>query len=178
MRCGHLTYDTWIWLEITSLSSTASVLNECKKIYAKESLNVHNVKILSNFFSNVFSLFMPFYWEWKLALGILSDFPGIRSLSGLNDLNSLNDLSGLNDLNSLISSKNLLSMMIPLTWQKNYLSLSLIVEWTIKNPLSYGLFATLAVGGCGGHGWYFQPNPKVISQMSASYKCTDSVFIT
>ena len=47
-----------------------------------------------------------------------------------------------------------------------------------KNPLFYGLFATLAVGGCGGHGWYFQPNPKVISQMSASYECTDSVFIT
>ena len=25
MRCGHLTYDSWIWLKITSLSSTASV---------------------------------------------------------------------------------------------------------------------------------------------------------
>ena len=88
-----------------------------QKIYAKESLNVHNVKILSKKNSNVFGLFMPFFWEWKLALGILSDFPGIRSLSGLNGLNSLNDLSGLNDLNSLISSKNLLSMMLPLTWQ-------------------------------------------------------------
>ena len=139
MRCGHLTYDTWIWLEITSLSSTASVLNECKKIYAKESLNVHNVKILSKKISNVFSFFMPFYWEWKLALGILSDFPGIRSLSGLNDLNSLNDLSGLNDLNSLISSKNLPSMMIPLTWQQNYQYWSLNVAWIIKNPLLYGV---------------------------------------
>ena len=137
MRYGHLTYDPWIWLKITSLSSTASVLNECKKIYAKESLNVHNVKILSIFFSNVFSLFMPFYWEWKLALGILSDFPGIRSLSGLNDLNSLNDLSGLNDLNSLISYKKLLSMMLLLTWQQNDLSWSLYVEWIIKNPLFY-----------------------------------------
>ena len=28
MRCGRLTYDTWIWLKITSLSSTASVLND------------------------------------------------------------------------------------------------------------------------------------------------------
>jgi hypothetical protein len=28
MRCGILTYDTWIWLKITSLSSTASVLND------------------------------------------------------------------------------------------------------------------------------------------------------
>ena len=31
MRCGHLTYDTWIWLKITPLSSTASVLKECQK---------------------------------------------------------------------------------------------------------------------------------------------------
>ena len=28
MRCGHLTYDPWVWLKITSLSSTASVLND------------------------------------------------------------------------------------------------------------------------------------------------------
>ena len=38
---------------------------------------------------------------------MLSDFPGIKNLSGLNDLNSFNNLSGLNDLYSLISSKNL-----------------------------------------------------------------------
>ena len=160
MRCGHLTYDTWIWLKITSQSSTASDLNECKKMYAKESLNVHNVKIL---FSNVFSLFMPFYWEWKLALGILSDFPGIRSLSGRNDLNSLNDLSGLNDFKSLISSKNLLSIMLPSTWQQNYQYWSLNVTWIIKNPLLYRVLALLSVGGCGGHGCNFQPNPRVIS---------------
>jgi hypothetical protein len=58
----------------------------------------------------------------------LSDFPGIRSLSGLNDLNSLNDLSGLNSLNSLNSSKHLLSMMLPITWQQNDLSWSLNVK--------------------------------------------------
>ena len=28
MRCGILSYDPWIWLKITSLSSTASVLND------------------------------------------------------------------------------------------------------------------------------------------------------
>ena len=39
------------------------------------------------------------------ALYILSDFPGIRNLSGLNDLYSLNNLGGLKDLFSLISSK-------------------------------------------------------------------------
>ena len=59
---------------------------------------------------------------------ILSDFPGIRNLSGLNDLNSLNDLSGLSGLNSLISSKHLLSMMLPITWQQNDLSWSLNVK--------------------------------------------------
>ena len=29
---------------------------------------------------------------------------------------------------------------------------------------------TLSVGGCGGHGCYFQPNLRVISQISASQK--------
>ena len=60
-----------------------------------------------------------------LTLYILSDFPGIRNLSSFNDLNSLNDFSGLN---SLISSKHLLNMMLPLTWQQNDLSWSLNVE--------------------------------------------------
>ena len=32
--------------------------------------------------------------------------------------------------------------------------------------------------GCGGQGCYFQPNPRVISQISASHKCTDPVFMT
>ena len=49
------------------------------------------------------------------ALYILSDFLGIRNLSGLNDLNSLNNLGGLNDLDRLISSKNCLNLMVPST---------------------------------------------------------------
>ena len=51
-----------------------------KKKFAKKSLNVTNVKLLSNFFFNVFSFFMPFWWEWHLALYILRDFPSIRNL--------------------------------------------------------------------------------------------------
>ena len=39
-------------------------------------------------------------------------------------------------------------------------------------------FHTLSLGGCGGQGCYFQPNPRVISQMSASHKCADTVFMT
>ena len=50
---------------------------------------------------------MPFWWGWQLALYILTDFTGIKNLSGLNDLHSLNNLSGFNDLHSLISSKKL-----------------------------------------------------------------------
>ena len=73
-----------------------------------------------------------------LTLWLVGDFPAIRNLSSLNDLNSLNDLSGLN---SLISSKNLLSMMLSLTWQQNDLSWSLNVEWIIKNPQFYGFLA-------------------------------------
>ena len=71
----------------------------------------------------------------------MDDFPAIRNLSSLNDLNSLYDLRGLN---SLILSKNLMSMMLPLTLQQNDLPWSLNVEWIIKNPLLYGLFATPA----------------------------------
>ena len=48
MRCGILTYDSWIWLKITSLSSTASDLNDgrisleipsfCAKIFCFKTL--------------------------------------------------------------------------------------------------------------------------------------------
>ena len=40
------------------------------------------------------------------------------------------------------------------------------------------IFGTLSVRGCGGHGCYFQPNPRVISQNSASHECTDTFTIT
>ena len=46
-----------------------------------------------------------------------------------------------------------------------------------KSTISW-IFGTLSVGGCGGHGCYFQPNPRVISQISASHECTDLVFMT
>ena len=75
--------------------------------FGKKILNVPNVKLISTFFLNIFGFFMPFWWEWQLALYILSNFPGFKNLNGLNDLTSLNNISGLNDLNSLISSKNL-----------------------------------------------------------------------
>ena len=75
-------------------------------VFAKKSLNVPNVKLLS-FFFNIFGFLMLFWWECQLVLYILSDFFGIKNLSGLDDLNSLNNLSGFYVLCSLISSKNL-----------------------------------------------------------------------
>ena len=154
------------------------ICKSSKKIFGKKSLIVTNVKLLSKFFFNIFGFFMPYWWQWQLAIYILSVFPTIRNLSSLNDLYSLNDLSGLNGLNSLISSKHLLSMMLPLTWQQNDLSWSLNVEWIVKNPLFYGFLALFQDWGCGGQGCYFQPNPSVISQMSAPHECTDTVFMT
>ena len=71
---------------------------------------------------------MPFWWEWQLALYMLSDFPGTKNLSGLNDLNSLNNLSGLNDLHSLISSKKLYFRV------KMYIFDGLILSITLKSP--------------------------------------------
>jgi hypothetical protein len=65
--------------------------------------------------------------------------------------------------------------MLPLTWQQNDLSWSLNVEWIVKNPLFYGFVALFQDWGCGGQGCYFQPNQSVISQMSASHECTDTV---
>ena len=72
---------------------------------------------------------MPFWWEWQLALYMLSDFPGSKNLSGLNDLNSLNNLSGLNDLYSLISSENLYFKV------KMYIFDGLLLFITWKRPL-------------------------------------------
>ena len=50
MRSGNLIYDTWIWLKITSLSSTASVLNDSRILleipsFCSEFFFVQNIKI-------------------------------------------------------------------------------------------------------------------------------------
>ena len=68
---------------------------------------------------------MHFCQEWHLALYKLSDFLGIRNLSGLNDLNNLNSLS---DLYSLISSKTYFSIKIEtkITYTGLFLALFLL----------------------------------------------------
>ena len=97
--------SVFIFLRLSALHRI--LCKNSKKNLQKKSLNVPNVKLLPKKNFNIFGYFMPFCWEWQLALYILSDFPSIKNLNGLNDLNSLNNLSGLNELNSLISSKNL-----------------------------------------------------------------------
>ena len=59
MRCGNLTYDTYIWLKITSLSSTASVLN-----YGRISLELPSFCSEICFFQNIkIRWFQPLaYW--------------------------------------------------------------------------------------------------------------------
>ena len=120
---------------------------------------------------------MPFWWIWQLALYILSNFLAIKNISSLNDFNSLNNLSGLNDLNSLISSKNLLSLMFLSILAPNWHIL--VSQCGMKHQKSHVLliFGTFSVGGCGGHGFYFQSNPRIISQMSLTNECTDNFFM-
>jgi hypothetical protein len=71
-----------------------------------------------------------------ITLYILSDFPGIRSLSSLNDLNSLNNLRGLNDPNSLFSSKKLehLDVSINPSTKMTYPGLSM---WSGSSKIHY-----------------------------------------
>ena len=76
-----------------------------------------------NYFFSIFGFFIPFWWEWQLALYMLNDFPGI------NYLNSLNNLSGLNDLYSPISSKNLYFKVLTYIFD----DLLLFITW--KRPL-------------------------------------------
>ena len=105
------------------------------------------------------------------ALYILSNFPYIGNLSSFNDINRLNNLNNQNSLNSLISSKDLLILMF------SSILAPVLVEWISKNPLFLLIFGDLSVGGCGGHGFYFQPNPRVISEMFIANERTNTFFI-
>ena len=60
-------------------------------------------------------------------------------------------------------------------WKKNWKHLYIRY---IQTLFCKKKFHTLSLGGCGGQGCYFQPNQRVISQISTSQECTDSVFMT
>jgi hypothetical protein len=86
---GNLTYDPLIWLKIASLSSTASVLRECKisirfqEFIKKNIFSKHQNKVILAFILLILRL------------------SGSENFSGLNDLNRHDNITGLNDLNSL-----------------------------------------------------------------------------
>ena len=208
MRCGHFTYDFWIWLKVTSPSSTASDLND-----GRISLEI------PSFCSEFFFQNIKIRWFYPLAYWF-QGLSGFKNLSGLNDLNRHHNITGLNYLKSFFGLKKskaaftLINGWFPChqepqqpQWPQQPLwppwpqqshiiknlnehdvNINLATKWPTlvsqcgmnhqKNPLLYGLFATPDVRGCGGQGWYFQPNPRVTSQMSASHECTDAVFMS
>ena len=83
------------------------IRKNAKSFLGKNSVNVSNVKLFSNFFFQLFWLFYAFFEGMTAYTLHIKWFPSIKNLNGLNDLNSLKILSGLNNLYSLISSKNL-----------------------------------------------------------------------
>ena len=91
MRCGNLTYDPWIWLKMTSLSSTASVLND-----GRISLEIPSF-CPDFFFLNKVIL--------AISLLISKTLSGFENLSGPNDLNRHDNITGLYDLSSLFGLK-------------------------------------------------------------------------
>ena len=109
-----------------------------------------------------------------LTLYIQSDFPGIRNLSSLNDLNSLSNLSGLNDLDSLFSSKNLENLMFPSTPAPKWPILVSQCGMDHQKSTILLISGTLSIWGCGGHACYFQPEPRVISQLLSSWEHAES----
>ena len=68
MRCGHLTYDPWIWLKVTSPSSTASDLNDGRisleiPSFCSEIFFFQNIKI--RWFYPLAYWFQGLKWFWK-----------------------------------------------------------------------------------------------------------------
>ena len=92
---GHLSYDPLIWSKVTSLSSTASVLRECK-------ISLE----FQDFFQKDFFFKTSKYGNSCLHIIYLKTLSGSENFSGLNDLNQHDNITGLNNLNSLFGSKN------------------------------------------------------------------------
>ena len=140
------------------------------------------------------------------SLSGLHDLKRHDKITGLNDLNSLFGLkksksafwvismpSGTSaaSLTSTASMTSVASMTSTASFHiKNFqhdVAINLATKWPILDSLcgmdhqKYSILlisGTLSVGGCGGHECYFQPNLRVISQISTSQKCTDFVFMT
>ena len=94
LSSGIFTYDPLIWLKVTSLSSTASVLRDGK--------------ISLKFQESIKKLFFPQNIKIRWFSHQILDFKnlsGSENFSGLNDLKRHDNITGLNDLNSLFGLK-------------------------------------------------------------------------
>ena len=92
---GHLTFDLQIWLKVTSLTSTASVLIDGRI----------SPEILS-FCSKICFVKTSKEGDFSHQFIDSKGQSGFENLSGLNDLNRHDNCTGLNDLNSLFGLKN------------------------------------------------------------------------
>ena len=126
---GHLTYDLWIWLKVTSLSSTTSVLKggrislEISSFYSKVffsskqqdklilAINLLISKpwvILKNSAVSMTSTDMiTSLTSMTSTASLASKYQKLYALDILSDFSFIRNLSGLNDLNSLNSLSNL-----------------------------------------------------------------------
>jgi hypothetical protein len=85
-----LSYDPSIWLKVTSLSSTASVLKD-----GRISLEIPSFYLKKKISKR----------QNKMILAILIDFMDLSGSEKLSDLNRNDKITGLNDLDSLFSLK-------------------------------------------------------------------------
>ena len=171
---GHLAYDPWIWLKVTSLSSTTSVLKD-----GRISLEI------SSFYSKFF--FSKQQNKLILAINLLISKPWVvlkNSAVSMTSTDMITSVASMTSTASLASKiKNCMHFtywVISLTsgtsaasmtstasfhqktywawyfhpsWHQNDLYWCLNVGWIIKNPLFLLIFGNLSVGGCGGHGF-------------------------
>ena len=93
------TYGPLIWLKVTSLSSTASVLRDGKfSLKLQESIQKKSSKHQNNDF------FSPEIIDFNNLIGS-------EKLCGLNDLNRHDNITGFNDLKSLFGLKKIKSCL-------------------------------------------------------------------
>ena len=91
---GHLTIDPWIWLKVTPLSSTASVLND-----GRISLEI------PSFCSKICLFKTSKKGDSSHQLIDSKGQSGSENLSGLNDINRHDNITGPHDLNRLFGLK-------------------------------------------------------------------------
>ena len=133
---GHLTYDPWIWLEVTSLSSTTSVLKdgripiEISSFHSKfnffkttkEADSSHQLDAFKVLSSSEISVVSMTSTGMISSMGSMTSTASLASknqklhtlyilseFSGIRNLSSIEDLNSLNDLSNLNDLNSLIS---------------------------------------------------------------------